>query len=137
MSGGRLGYLVASPQIVDVCRVVRLPYHLSLQTQVVAQVAIEHADELLARVQEISARLREFTAWLRATGFHALDSGANFVLFGRFADRHAVWLGLLERGILIRETGPAGYLRATVGTAEEMELLKQALVELNPERRAT
>ena len=41
------------------------------------------------------------------------DSDANFVLFGRFADRHAVWQGLLDRGVLIRETGPDGWLRVS------------------------
>ena len=55
-------------------------------------------------------------AWLRANGLQAADSDANFVLFGTFADRHAVWQGLLDRGVLIRETGPDGWLRVTVGT---------------------
>ena len=32
------------------------------------------------------------------SGLQAADSDANFVLFGTFADRHAVWQGLLDRG---------------------------------------
>ena len=47
------------------------------------------------------------------------DSDANFVLFGRFADRHAVWQGLVDRGVLIRETGPDGWLRVSIGTPDE------------------
>jgi histidinol-phosphate aminotransferase len=39
-AGGRLGYLAAAPAIVDACRIVRLPYHLSAQTQAVASVAL-------------------------------------------------------------------------------------------------
>ena len=46
------------------------------------------------------------------------ESDANFVLFGRFADRHAVWQGLLDRGVLIREVGPDGWLRVSAGTPE-------------------
>jgi len=52
------------------------------------------------------------------------------VLFGRFADRHAIWQGLLDRGVLIRETGPEGWLRVSIGTREEMVAFKDALVEV-------
>ena len=33
-AGGRLGYLVAAPAIIDAVLLVRLPYHLSVLTQV-------------------------------------------------------------------------------------------------------
>ena len=39
---------------------------------------------------------------------------------------------LLDRGILIRETGPAGFLRVSAGTPEEMALLRSALDEIDP-----
>ena len=65
--------------------------------------------------------------WLRGRGHDVADSDANFVLFGRFPDRHAVWQGLLDRGVLIRETGPQGWLRVSVGTPEENALMIDAL----------
>ena len=52
------------------------------------------------------------------------------MLFGRFADRHAVWQGLLDRGVLIREVGPDGWLRVSAGTPEEMAAFKTALDEV-------
>ncbi len=48
----------------------------------------------------------------------------------RFPDRHAVWQGLLDQGVLIRETGPDGWLRVSIGTADEMTAFKQALTEV-------
>ena len=39
---------------------------------------------------------------------------------------------LLDRGILIRETGPAGFLRVSAGTPSEMATLRAALDDLNP-----
>jgi histidinol-phosphate aminotransferase len=48
-------------------------------------------------------------------------------LFGTFEDRHAVWQGLLDRGVLIRETGPEGWLRVSIGTPEEMAAFQDAL----------
>jgi histidinol-phosphate aminotransferase len=68
--------------------------------------------------------------WLRSKGLSVADSDANFALFGTFADRHAVWQGLLDRGVLIRETGPDGWLRVSIGTADEMMAFKNALTEV-------
>lgn len=132
LAGGRVGYLAASPAVVDACRIVRLPYHLSAQTQAVANVALKHSEELLARVADLAREARDFQGWLREHGYDVVASDANFVLFGRFKDRHAVWQDLLDRGVLIRETGPEGYLRATAGTPEEMMALKDALSQIAP-----
>ena len=115
------------------CVLVRLPYHLSAVTQVVARTAIAHAEELLAAVDTLRAERDELVDWLRAEGFEVADSDANFVLFGRFADRHAVWQNMLDRGVLIRETGPAGWLRVSVGTPAEMAAFRTALAEVRAE----
>jgi histidinol-phosphate aminotransferase len=129
LAGARLGYLAAAAAVVEAMRIVRLPYHLSALSQGVARVALRHAGELLARVDELRARRDETVAWLRGIGLQVADSDANFVLFGTFADRHVVWQGLLDRGVLIRETGPAGWLRVSIGTAEEMAAFRAALLE--------
>jgi len=130
LAGARLGYLAASTEITDALRVVRLPYHLSAVTQAVARVALRHADELLARVDDLRAERDRTVDWLRAQGLQVAESDANYVLFGILPDRHAVWQGLLDRGVLIRETGPEGWLRVSVGTTEEMASFKAALVEV-------
>jgi histidinol-phosphate aminotransferase len=130
LAGGRLGYLAAAPAVVDALRIVRLPYHLSAVSQAVARVALAHADELLAAVQELRAERDRTAEWLGSVGLRAAESDANFVLFGTFADRHAVWQGLLDRGVLIRETGPDGWLRVSIGTAQEMAAFQGALVEV-------
>lgn len=127
LAGARLGYLAADPAICDAIRVVRLPYHLSAVTQATASAALRHAPELLGKVAELRAERDRTVVWLREQGFEVADSDANFVLFGMFADRHAVWQGLLEQGVLIRETGPDGWLRVSIGTADEMTAFKNAL----------
>ncbi|GGF58358.1 histidinol-phosphate aminotransferase [Marmoricola endophyticus] len=127
LAGGRLGYLAASPAITDALRVVRLPYHLSSVTQAAALAALGHAEELLGAVAELRRGRDELVRYLREAGYDVAESDANFVLFGRFADRHAVWQGLLDRGVLIRETGPDGWLRVSVGTPAEMDAFVTAL----------
>jgi histidinol-phosphate aminotransferase len=136
-AGGRLGYLAAAPAVIDALRTVRLPYHLSAVTQEVARAALAHADELLGRVAELRAERDATVAWLGNIGLRAADSDANFVLFGTFGpgqvvelDSHAVWQGLLDRGVLIRETGPDGWLRVSIGTPEEMAAFHSALKEV-------
>ncbi len=130
LAGARLGYLAADPAIVDAIRVVRLPYHLSAVTQAVALAALRHAPALLARVDDLRAERDSTVAWLRAQGLRVADSDANYCLFGTFADRHAVWQGLLDRGVLIRETGPDGWLRVSIGTPDEMTAFREALTEV-------
>lgn len=131
-AGGRLGYLAAASAIVDACRIVRLPYHLSAVTQAVARVALEHADELLARVDDLRVERDALVTWLREQGLRTAETDGNFVMFGRFADRHAVWSGLLERGVLIREVGPEGWLRVSAGTPAEMAAFRTAMLEVLP-----
>jgi len=130
LAGGRVGYLAASTDIVDAVRVVRLPYHLSAVTQAVARAALAHTAELLGAVGELRAERDRTVEWLRGQGLQAADSDANFVLFGTFDDRHAVWQALVDRGVLIRETGPAGWLRVSIGTAAEMATFRTALTDI-------
>jgi histidinol-phosphate aminotransferase len=132
LAGARLGYLAASPAVVDAVQLVRLPYHLSGVTQAVARTALAHADELQAQVAVLRAERDELVAWLRARGHDVADSDANFVFFGQFDDRHAVWQRLLDRGVLIRETGPDRWLRVSVGTPEENAAFRAALEEVTP-----
>ena len=75
--------------------------------------------------------------WLRGQGVTVADSDANFVLFGTFADRHGVWQALLERGVLIRETGPPGWLRVSIGTRDEMTSFRSALTDVMVEHPPT
>lgn len=130
LAGGRVGYLAASRELVDALRVVRLPYHLSAVTQAVARAALAHSQEMLAQVGALRLERDELVLWLRGRGFAVADSDANFVLFGVFGDRHGVWQGLLDRGVLIREVGPAGWLRVSVGTPEETAAFRVALTEV-------
>ncbi len=115
-AGGRLGYLAAAPAVVDALLLVRLPYHLSMLTQAAALAALRHGDDTLASVARLVAERIRVTAALRELGFQVIDSDANFLLFGLFGDAHAVWQSYLDAGVLIRDPGIPGFLRATIGT---------------------
>jgi len=130
MAGARIGYLAAAPEVVEKLLLVRLPYHLSAVTQAVARAALALAAEPLATVAKLRTERDGLVAWLRQRGLSVADSDANFVLFGEFESRRAVWQGLLDRGVLVREVGPPRWLRVTVGTPDEMAAFRAALDEV-------
>ena len=129
-AGLRLGYLAADRTLVEALRIVRLPYHLSAVTQAAALAALSHRDELMAQVASLHDERDALVTWLRGQGLTVHESDANFVLFGPFPDRQAVWQALLDAGVLIRVVGPDGFLRASIGTPEEMERLRGALAAI-------
>ncbi|PPJ26117.1 histidinol-phosphate transaminase [Nocardia nova] len=118
-AGGRLGYLVAAPAVIEAMLLVRLPYHLSVVTQAAARAALRHADETLASVAELAAQRERVAKALREMGFEVVTSDANFLLFGYFADAPRTWQRYLNEGVLIRDVGIPGYLRTTIGLAAE------------------
>ncbi|KUH65665.1 histidinol-phosphate aminotransferase [Mycolicibacterium novocastrense] len=136
-AGGRLGYLIAAPAVIDAMLLVRLPYHLSSVTQAAARAALRHADDTLGSVATLIAERNRVTQALSEMGFRVIGSDANFVLFGEFADAPATWQRYLDAGILVRDVGIPGYLRATTGLAEENDALlaasaRLAATELSP-----
>ena len=130
LAGARVGYAVAGAEVIDALRVVRLPYHLSSVTQAVACTALDYSDELLGQVDTLRNERDALVTWLRDTGVRAVDSDANFILMGEFTDRHAAWQTLLDHGVLVREVGPEGWLRVTVGTPEDNRAFRAALAQV-------
>jgi histidinol-phosphate aminotransferase len=122
-AGGRLGYLIADPAVIDALLLVRLPYHLSCLTQAAARAALRHADDTLGSVALLIAERNRVTNALADMSFRVIPSDANFVLFGEFADAPASWQRYLDEGVLIRDVGIPGFLRATTGLAEENDAL--------------
>jgi histidinol-phosphate aminotransferase len=126
-AGGRLGYLAADPAVVDAVQLVRLPYHLSSLTQAAARAALAHRDALLATVDTIKTERDRIVDTLRSRGVPVADSDANFVLFAVDGDQKTTWSALLERGVLVRDVGLAGWLRVTAGTPDENNAFLAAL----------
>ncbi|MGB7145212.1 MAG: histidinol-phosphate transaminase [Mycobacterium sp.] len=129
-AGGRLGYLIATPAVIEAMLLVRLPYHLSSLTQAAARAALRHADDTLGSVATLIAERERVTTALSGMGFQVVPSDANFVLFGRFADAPGTWQRYLDAGILIRDVGIPGYLRATTGLAAENDAFLAASTRL-------
>ncbi|ETB20217.1 histidinol-phosphate aminotransferase [Mycobacterium avium subsp. avium 11-4751] len=129
-AGGRLGYLIATPAVIEAMLLVRLPYHLSSVTQAAARAALRHADDTLGSVAALIAERERVSTALTGMGFRVIPSDANFVLFGEFTDAPASWQRYLDAGVLIRDVGIPGFLRATTGLAEENDAFLRASAQL-------
>jgi histidinol-phosphate aminotransferase len=135
MAGTRLGYLVGPAWLVEELDKVVLPYHLDAAKQIAGRLALRYVDEMETRVQFIVAERERVSEAMRAMLIDVVPSGANFVLFRpRGKAGHAVWQGLLDRSILVRDCSGwprlADCLRVTVGTAEENDEFLEALSEV-------
>ena len=134
MAGARVGYLAASPAVVDALRLVRLPYHLSALTQAAARTALAHADELLGTVEQVKQQRDRMVREISALGLQVVPTESNFLLFGQFPEPAQVWQALLDRGVLVRDLstapGLAGWLRVNAGTESETTAFLSALKDV-------
>ena len=135
MAGSRLGYLVGPSWLVAELDKVVLPYHLDVAKQIAGRLALRFVDQMEDRVNTIVTERERLAAAMAAMPVHVYPSGANFILFRPMAMvGRAVWQGLLDRSVLIRDCSGwprlADCLRVTVGTPEENDLFLTALSEV-------
>jgi histidinol-phosphate aminotransferase len=132
LAGARIGYCLASPEVVDDLRRVRLPYHLSALTQAAGLIALRHKEDALAILDAVRQERDRILAELPALEVRAFPSDANFVLFRPPKPGRDVWRGLLDRGVLVRDMTSVvpDCLRVTAGTPEEVGRFLSALKEV-------
>jgi len=134
MAGLRVGFLAGSAAWLSQLEKLRLPYNVGVLPQSVAAQLLAHHDLLLAQAESIKQERGRLLKALQAmSGVQAYSSEANFILF-RVAGATAVFAGLKQRGVLIKNLDgghPAlrDCLRVTVGTPEENERFVTALKE--------
>jgi len=135
LAGLRIGYVFASPAIAAVLERVRPPYNVGSANQAAATWLLDHATEWIhdRTVEVVAERPRLAAALAALPGVTVFPSRANLVMIRIAGDGRAtaVWQGLQDRGILVRNfdrPGPlAGCLRITVGTAAQHALLLEEL----------
>ncbi len=136
MAALRIGYLLASPELVREIAKAVLPYNLNALSQTAAEVAIEmFAAKLQPLVDTICAeRDRLYVGLASIPGLVPVQSQANFMVVRSNKEPRRVFAELLERDILIRDVSGypmlKDYFRVSVGTPEENDLLIDGLREI-------
>jgi histidinol-phosphate aminotransferase len=125
LAGLRFGFAVAQPQVVEQLQKVKDSYNCDTLSIVAATAAIDDQAWLADNRAKIIATRRRLTDALRALGYEAIESQANFVWCTHPERPHKpVYEALKASGILIRFMNYAGWgdgLRITVGTDAEID----------------
>ena len=136
-AGMRLGYVVASPELVAHLTIVKNSlnhFPVDVMAQRLGIAACGDAG-YYARCARLIVRERgDFAAFLRARGWFVLPSQTNFV----FAKKDGVcaeetYRAIKAAGILVRHFSAAGiedFLRITIGTRAQMDALKAVMESL-------
>jgi histidinol-phosphate aminotransferase len=132
----RLGYLLASPELVREIHKAVLPYSVNLFAQIAAEVAMEHYNtELRPLVRQIIAeRERLFVNLTKIEGLTPVSSKGNFMVVKSATDPRRIFTELLEHDILVRDVSGypmlRDYFRFSFGTPEENDQILKAIREI-------
>lgn len=133
LAGPRLGWAHASSAIAGVLNRVRGPFNVPAVAQVAGLAALGD-DQFVHHAHQENAKVKTaFEAQLVALGLKFYPSAGNFVLVQFGPEAEIIRLKLKERGILVRQMGAYNLpetLRITIGTAEEMAIVADALKEI-------
>ncbi len=137
MAGGRLGYGIACPEIINDLTRIRYstnPYNVNRMTMAAGIGALSDTEYF----KENCKKIIENRCWtekeLDALGFEFLPSKANFI-FARSnrIDGKKLYLSLKEKGVLVRHFDTeriCDFNRITIGSIEEMQTLVNKIKEI-------
>ncbi len=132
LAGLRVGYAIASPELISYLERARHPFIVNSLAQVAALAALadrEHLERIRKVTHEGLAQLESGLTRLRL-GFAATD--ANFICIEVGPGADALHERLQRRGLITRPLGGFGlttHLRVSVGTPEENERFLSALTK--------
>ena len=114
LAGLRVGYAVAPAPIAAAVRACSLPFGVSTVAQAAAVAALEHEDDLLARVDSLVAERSRVVDALREQGWRLPDAQGNFVWLA-LGDRATEFAAAAEEaGIMVRPF-PGDGVRVSIG----------------------
>lgn len=134
LAGLRLGFGIANPKLLSGLFKVKDSYNIDAVACAVGAAAMRDQAYLKECIEKVKASRAKLIVDLKQLGFQVPDSQTNF-LFATppKGNAEAIYLGLKERGILVRyfkQPGLDDKLRITVGTEEQNQILIEALIHL-------
>lgn len=133
-AGMRLGYIVASPELVQYITTVKnslnhFPIDAVAQTAGIA--ACRNPAYYCECAEKVAEERESFQEFLKENGWEYIPSKTNFVLVRNpSVGGEEVYRRIKEEGILVRHFSTKGiedYVRITIGTKEQMDSLKSIL----------
>ena len=136
-AGQRLGYIVASEELVNIVTTVKNSvnhFPIDAVSQISGVAACEDIGYYVDCSNKVAEERDDFYNFLKSQGFYVLESKTNFL----FAKKEGmagndIYKKIKEKGILIRHFNTPGiedFVRITIGTHQQMEELKKAFLDL-------
>lgn len=130
MAGMRIGYAIGSPALIRALNDVKYSYNsytMNMPSQILGVEALKDEAYFKETIRKIVTTREKAKVRLRELGFVFPDSSTNFI-FARHPKCSAekIFLALKEQKIFVRyfkQDRLSEYLRITIGTDEEMEML--------------
>jgi histidinol-phosphate aminotransferase len=130
LAGLRIGYALASAEIIGFMNRVRPPFNVTSVAQAGALAALEDKDH----VERTRANNREGLAYLKAElgriGVRAHPTQANFIFVDVGRPSAPVFEALLRKGVIVRPIGGPRHFRVSVGLPQENARFVHALEEV-------
>lgn len=142
MAGLRIGYAICgSDEIAEGLNKLRQAFQVNTIAIAAAQAALEDMDYARGLVEKVAAERDRVVARMREMGLQPLPTVGNFITADIGRPAGPVVQALAEQGIMIgaiRTPTPGydTYIRLTVGTPEEMDMMLQALQQALTARAA-
>ena len=130
LAGLRIGYGIASPEIISLLHRVRQPFNASLVAQTGALAALEDTEFLDRTLRTVHEGIDWLHAALDGMGIRYFPTESNFFLIDTGRDARQVFEELLREGVIVRSMAGYGfprYIRVNTGTPAENRTFIEAL----------
>lgn len=133
LAGARIGYVIASPDVINGFDTVSEPFNANRIALAGAVACLTSDKENCHKVRELLVEERErVSRELEKENLEVVKSHSNFIFFKVPCNADELGGFLLKRGIIVRPCGGWGYnnhIRVTVGKREEMNEFLEGLKE--------
>jgi histidinol-phosphate aminotransferase len=134
LAGARIGYALASAEIIAIFQKLRLHFGVNRTGQLGALAALDDDAFLRGVIAEVARGRDDYHALAAHHGLRSLPSSTNFVCIeiGSKPQAEAMVTALLEGGVFVRKPWAPpidGFIRVTVGTAGERAAFAEHFAE--------
>ena len=133
LAGLRVGYGVASREIIDILNRLREPFNVNSVAQAAAAAALSDEKYYLGLVKETQEQKQYLYRSLGKMGIDYRESFTNFILVHVIKDSSKVAGALLKKGVIVRDMAAwnlKGYIRVSIGKPSENKYFIKTLGEI-------
>ena len=102
LAGERIGYMLVPERLAEPLDAIRLPAGISVTAAALAELALEHIDEMRADAEATVAERDRMIVALRAAGYQVGDSRASFLLVDTRRPAAEAAAELADQGLIVR-----------------------------------